>query len=45
MFKQFRIHYNDNIFGDILIDYNHSYLIIIFPKISYNLLSIVKYNI
>ena len=38
MFIRIIIHYNDNIFGDILKNYNQLWLIIIFPKISYNLL-------
>ena len=38
MFKQFIILYNYNIFRDIILKYYQLYLIIFFPKTSYNLL-------
>ena len=37
MLKRFIIHYDDNIFGDILTNYNQIKLIINFLKISYSL--------
>ena len=42
MFKQFLIHFIDNFFRDIIINYNQLDLIIIFPKIFYNLIQSVS---